>query len=139
MSNTEEVKIQAESLLKILKETKRDGIVKRFYDASKTRVVPTIRDMQALYQYDQSLYMTGSTAKFLILTVLGNTDDYDSFVKVLNDKYNDDTLIEDDVFCFAAQQHLVDLAVSYRDWETDRKSTRLNSSHSAKSRMPSSA
>ena len=25
------------------------------------------------------------------------------------------------------------------DWETDRKSTRLNSSHSAKSRMPSSA
>ena len=29
--------------------------------------------------------------------------------------------------------------VHYRDWETDRKSTRLNSSHSAKSRMPSSA
>ena len=32
-----------------------------------------------------------------------------------------------------------DLFVYYRDWETDRKSTRLNSSHSAKSRMPSSA
>ena len=30
-------------------------------------------------------------------------------------------------------------ASGYRDWETDRKSTRLNSSHSAKSRMPSSA
>ena len=30
-------------------------------------------------------------------------------------------------------------AAEYRDWETDRKSTRLNSSHSAKSRMPSSA
>ena len=30
-------------------------------------------------------------------------------------------------------------ACKYRDWETDRKSTRLNSSHSAKSRMPSSA
>ena len=29
--------------------------------------------------------------------------------------------------------------IRYRDWETDRKSTRLNSSHSAKSRMPSSA
>ena len=28
---------------------------------------------------------------------------------------------------------------AYRDWETDRKSTRLNYSHSAKSRMPSSA
>ena len=31
------------------------------------------------------------------------------------------------------------LVEAYRDWETDRKSTRLNSSHSAKSRMPSSA
>ena len=29
--------------------------------------------------------------------------------------------------------------VCYRDWETDRKSTRLNSSHSRASRMPSSA
>ena len=28
---------------------------------------------------------------------------------------------------------------SYRDWETDRKSTRLNSSHFTRSRMPSSA
>ena len=33
----------------------------------------------------------------------------------------------------------IDKLTSYRDWETDRKSTRLNSSHSAKSRMPSSA
>ena len=30
-------------------------------------------------------------------------------------------------------------APEYRDWETDRKSTRLNSSHSGESRMPSSA
>ena len=29
--------------------------------------------------------------------------------------------------------------IRYRDWETDRKSTRLNSSHSGESRMPSSA
>ena len=29
--------------------------------------------------------------------------------------------------------------VGYRDWETDRKSTRLNSSHEIPSRMPSSA
>ena len=29
--------------------------------------------------------------------------------------------------------------VVYRDWETDRKSTRLNSSHITRSRMPSSA
>ena len=31
------------------------------------------------------------------------------------------------------------LAPPYRDWETDRKSTRLNSSHRSLSRMPSSA
>ena len=29
--------------------------------------------------------------------------------------------------------------IDYRDWETDRKSTRLNSSHLKLSRMPSSA
>ena len=34
---------------------------------------------------------------------------------------------------------LFQFSLHYRDWETDRKSTRLNSSHSAKSRMPSSA
>ena len=39
---------------------------------------------------------------------------------------------------FNALQHDTARLV-YRDWETDRKSTRLNSSHSAKSRMPSSA
>ena len=33
----------------------------------------------------------------------------------------------------------VDTRGPYRDWETDRKSTRLNSSHSGESRMPSSA
>ena len=32
-----------------------------------------------------------------------------------------------------------ELAQIYRDWETDRKSTRLNSSHITRSRMPSSA
>ena len=32
-----------------------------------------------------------------------------------------------------------DMYGPYRDWETDRKSTRLNSSHSRASRMPSSA
>ena len=32
-----------------------------------------------------------------------------------------------------------DFEAVYRDWETDRKSTRLNSSHRSLSRMPSSA
>ena len=34
---------------------------------------------------------------------------------------------------------IASFSLSYRDWETDRKSTRLNSSHSGESRMPSSA
>ena len=38
----------------------------------------------------------------------------------------------------AAAQIQIDYA-TYRDWETDRKSTRLNSSHEIPSRMPSSA
>ena len=37
-----------------------------------------------------------------------------------------------------AVQVFVEMGI-YRDWETDRKSTRLNSSHSRASRMPSSA
>ena len=37
------------------------------------------------------------------------------------------------------EQQLTTQYKNYRDWETDRKSTRLNSSHSGESRMPSSA
>ena len=33
----------------------------------------------------------------------------------------------------------ISIVLLYRDWETDRKSTRLNSSHEIPSRMPSSA
>ena len=36
-------------------------------------------------------------------------------------------------------ERVPDIPSEYRDWETDRKSTRLNSSHRSLSRMPSSA
>ena len=39
---------------------------------------------------------------------------------------------------FAVATHYSEMT-RYRDWETDRKSTRLNSSHRSLSRMPSSA
>ena len=42
-------------------------------------------------------------------------------------------------YTVASGDNLSKIAKSYRDWETDRKSTRLNSSHSGESRMPSSA
>ena len=38
-----------------------------------------------------------------------------------------------------AYDSTTDAVLHYRDWETDRKSTRLNSSHEIPSRMPSSA
>ena len=40
---------------------------------------------------------------------------------------------------FSLEQNEDEVFEIYRDWETDRKSTRLNSSHSGESRMPSSA
>ena len=49
-------------------------------------------------------------------------------------RYYKTTIYTDD------QRQLLWLYASvYRDWETDRKSTRLNSSHITRSRMPSSA
>ena len=52
-------------------------------------------------------------------------------VKSALDNYSDKLVAQD----FYGDKNLG----AYRDWETERKSTRLNSSHSAKSRMPSSA
>ena len=40
---------------------------------------------------------------------------------------------------FVPRAEWVKVRTPYRDWETDRKSTRLNSSHRSLSRMPSSA
>ena len=52
--------------------------------------------------------------------------------KILND-----IVISGKKLTLEQQQQLLD--AEYRDWETDRKSTRLNSSHITRSRMPSSA
>ena len=51
----------------------------------------------------------------------------------------DELTIESERFFTRLIMKVDDYGCFYRDWETDRKSTRLNSSHSAKSRMPSSA
>ena len=57
-----------------------------------------------------------------------------------------DTLVYDRSDVFARGETFINCASAdspytpaYRDWETDRKSTRLNSSHRSLSRMPSSA
>ena len=43
------------------------------------------------------------------------------------------------VSCSKEEKSIENQDAPYRDWETDRKSTRLNSSHRSLSRMPSSA
>ena len=60
------------------------------------------------------------------------------------DKVEEDGSIIDDYRIDYFRQHITAIANAiddgaYRDWETDRKSTRLNSSHHSLSRMPSSA
>ena len=59
------------------------------------------------------------------------------FVTHLKKKHNID--LEKEWSKFIGNSTYLEMRTLYRDWETDRKSTRLNSSHSAKSRMPSSA
>ena len=59
--------------------------------------------------------------------------DEESFINHLNHMYDISSLSEQIII----ERYFN--ALQYRDWETDRKSTRLNSSHSGESRMPSSA
>ena len=60
-------------------------------------------------------------------------------------KYKIERGIKPNVFCVYVNGTLLNQDSAsrdyqdYRDWETDRKSTRLNSSHSGETRMPSSA
>ena len=58
----------------------------------------------------------------LLATSLHNKEQQNNVVPLLLQRENDIILLP-----------------AYRDWETDRKSTRLNSSHITRSRMPSSA
>ena len=59
-------------------------------------------------------------------------------------KYKEDVLYFGPMGCLTGfyllmKGKVLDREGRYRDWETDRKSTRLNSSHITRSRMPSSA
>ena len=63
------------------------------------------------------------TNEFWLFTdVMPNRDDWEKVIVT----YKDNEALSPEI-------------VRYRDWETDRKSTRLNSSHRSLSRMPSSA
>ena len=53
--------------------------------------------------------------------------------------FNPRTIVSLDPWGALVGEVFADLMPTYRDWETDRKSTRLNSSHLKLPRMPSSA
>ena len=75
---------------------------------------------------DVEEYLKGNTVE-----PTTNYDNIDEWCEVLN-KY-----IESNKTIYVLIDS--DMDGPYRDWETDRKSTRLNSSHITRSRMPSSA
>ena len=88
-----------------------DLVVYDWYaDGTLNHVIPLARTFYLLYQH------TNTTSRPLYLHVIPMQQ-----------------------FDFARIDGTIRSCPVYRDWETDRKSTRLNSSHSAKSRMPSSA
>ena len=63
---------------------------------------------------------------------------YDACLLIVN-TYNQSDMLEDYAYRGQTSYEFMTFARFYRDWETDRKSTRLNSSHLKLSRMPSSA
>ena len=66
-------------------------------------------------------------------------------IRELIDKYREEGMVIVDPFARNSDIGTItndldpETKAMYRDWETDRKSTRLNSSHEIPSRMPSSA
>ena len=65
-----------------------------------------------------------------------------NYKKIFLKKGKDESLLRFHPWVFSGAIASMDDGIeegSYRDWETDRKSTRLNSSHRSLSRMPSSA
>ena len=88
--------------------------------ASKCGLTPQYEGLEKLYQAkkDQGLEILGFPANKFLEQEPGTNDEIEQFCSLNYD---------------------VHFPLFYRDWETDRKSTRLNSSHITRTRMPSSA
>ena len=108
----EKQEIVPKSLLKVLEEAGGKTIVKNFYNNAKNDVIHIIRIMQDNYYWDHSIYMNKSSVFNLVKLVLQSDEEIRKVKELLENSYRDDDLIEDDIFCFAAQQYLTDLTGS---------------------------
>ena len=98
------------------------------------------------YKKDEILFYKGDESKYLHLLVSGivklYTHDFKDNEVVIHNLIGPALIAE--IMNYEEMDFLANCAFEtdaevYRDWETDRKSTRLNSSHITRSRMPSSA
>ena len=97
----------------------------------------------ALYTDDQRqllwLYAEDKGVKWVkgFEVIAANTVNKDYYERLLKEKNENGISLHGDNIEEIERKKAINQI--YRDWETDRKSTRLNSSHITRSRMPSSA
>ena len=119
-----------------LKTSKQDlvwqGMIITARDLTKTAyfIIDQMKEKKEGYSYLQGYVKTLLSLFESLLDMLGKSEisvsmeDLNLFADLSNSLSILFTMVEN---------------IGYRDWETDRKSTRLNSSHEIPSRMPSSA
>ena len=98
------------------------GSKKNLTEQQKTETIPNVED------WSKDVESTAKALGEISKTEIDKNRSIKNAEKIDNQVTND------------AAYSLISRALEkYRDWETDRKSTRLNSSHEIPSRMPSSA
>ena len=95
------------------------------------------KNILALEKKETENFIKESENKFEQLMVHKKKSLEQKLVQMKNKAIKDIQYISNKIALETVKKVILD--TSYRDWETDRKSTRLNSSHSRASRMPSSA
>ena len=99
-------------------------------DGSYNAWIQTVYTSGGLNHVETPIYLGGSSLEIEFQEVINNSGTEDQPLG---------TLAGRGVATNHKGGNIIFKAWTYRDWETDRKSTRLNSSHEIPSRMPSSA
>ena len=130
----------------IWEQVKRFGLYQNNRHPDETRgwKMPDVPAPNHIGEYIRAIYMLGGVFKLIaVLYPVLVVCDMCGFIGTLfarKDWVNPNEADDDNRIMATIQAQLaLPTPNSYRDWETDRKSTRLNSSHSRASRMPSSA